>query len=283
MAAESRNDFSRPVADALAKRAAFICSNPDCRVLTIAPSGESESMFLYMGKAAHINAAAPRGPRYDAAMTPEERKAPSNGIFLCSNCADMIDKNGGLDFPVQRLRRWKEDHDKWVAANLNKRGSGRGGDGGGGTIIGDRGTIIGGRGGHGGIGGSGGKGGSGLIRGDDGLIVGGDGGNCATPDGRGGRGARGPTERFGFSTDTWGYGRGGAGGNDPEYNRRIALLKTIRGEYLAKFPQDAAYIEAGVEYVPIDWINQRLVGLRENWRVDAGPNGYILPALTGES
>jgi hypothetical protein len=53
----------------------------------------------------------------------------------------------------------------------------------------------------------------------------------------------------------------------------------IRGEYLAKFPQDTTYIEAGVEPVPIDWINQRLVELRENWRVDTGLNGYILPAL----
>ena len=252
MAAEARNDFTKPVADALGKRAAFICSNPDCRVLTIAPSEESESKFLYMGKAAHICAAAPGGPRYDAAMTPEQRKAPSNGIFLCSSCADIIDKNGGLDFPVQRLRRWKEDHFRWVAANLNMRGYGRGGDGGGGTIVGDRGTIIGGRGGDGGIGGSGGKGGSGFIRGDDGLIIGGEGGSCATPDGRGGRGARGPTERLGFPTETWGYGRGGASRNQREYDRRIALLKAIRGEYLAKFPEDAPFIEAGVEQVSID-------------------------------
>lgn len=278
--AESRDDFPKPVADALGKRAAYICSNPDCHVLTIAPSDESESKFLYIGKAAHICAAAPGGPRYVVEMTPEERKAASNGIFLCSNCADMIDKNGGIDFPIHRLRRWKDDHERWVAANLNKRRGGVGGDGGGGTITGDRGTIIGGRGGDGGIGGTGGKGGSGSIRGDDGLIIGGGGGSCATPDGRGGKGPRGPTERFGFSTDTWGYGRGGSGGNQPEYNRRIALLKTIREEYIAKFPQDALYIEAGVEPVPIDWINQRLVELQENWQVDTGLNGYILPALT---
>jgi hypothetical protein len=283
MAVDSRDDFLKPVSDALAKRAAYICSNPDCRVLTIAPSDEADSKFLYIGKAAHIRAAAAGGPRHDPAMTPDERKAASNGIFLCSSCADMIDKNGGLDFPVQRLRRWKDDHDRWVAENLNKRGGGKGGDGGGGTIIGDRGTIIGGRGGDGGVGGggSGGKGGSGLIQGDDGLIIGGDGGSGATPDGRGGRGARGPTERFGCSTHVWGYGRGGSGRNHTEYDRRIALLKTIRGEYLAKLPQDAPCIEAGVEPVPIDWINQRLVELRENWRVDTGLNGYILPALTG--
>jgi hypothetical protein len=278
--AESRDDFPKQVADALGRRAAFICSNPDCRVLTIAPCEESESKFLYIGRAAHICAAAPGGPRYDAAMTTEKRKAASNGIFLCSSCAEMVDKNGGLDFPVQRLRRWKEDHDRWVASNLNKRGGGRGGDGGGGTIIGDAGTIIGGRGGDGGVSGAGGKGGSGFIRGEDGLIIGGDGGSCATPDGRGGRGARGPTERVGLPTDLWGYGRGGSGGNHPEYNRRIERLRTIRGEYLAKFPDDAPYIEAGIEPVPIDWINQRLLELGQSWRVDTGLNGYILPALS---
>ncbi len=33
----------------------------------------------------------------------------------------MIDKNNGLDFPVDRLQDWKKDHEKWVAANLNKQ------------------------------------------------------------------------------------------------------------------------------------------------------------------
>lgn len=192
--AECRDDFSKPVADALGKRAAFVCSNPDCRILTLASSDENESKFLYIGKAAHICAAAKGGPRYIAEMTPEERKSASNGIFLCSNCADMIDKNDGIDFPVERLRRWKDDHEKWVAANLNKRKGAIGGIGGGGTVIGNRGTIIGGRGGDSGPYGPGGDGGSGFIQGDDGLIIGGDAGSGGTPDGRGGRGARGPTE-----------------------------------------------------------------------------------------
>ncbi len=276
---KSRDDFSKVVADALGKRAAFICSNADCRVLTLAPSDENESKFLYIGNAAHICAAAKGGPRYIAEMTPEERKAATNGIFLCSNCAEMIDKNNGIDFPVELLRRWKEDHEKWVAVNLNKRRGGKGGDGGGGTIIGNRGAIIGGQGGDGGTEGTGGKGGSGFIHGDDGLIIGGDGGSCATPDGCGGRGARGPTERFGFSTTTWGFGRGGSGTNHPEYNRRIELLNTIRTEYLDKFPEDVPFIEAGVDHVPVDWVNQRLEELGKNWRIEMGSRGYILPPL----
>jgi hypothetical protein len=281
-----RDDFLKGVTNGLRMRAAFICSNPDCRKQTIAPSDEDETKYLYLGKAAHITAAANGGPRYDPNMSPEERRSISNGIFLCSNCADLIDKNKGRDFAVETLKAWKIDHEKWVSANLNKRPGGIGGEGGSGTIIGNRGVVIGGRGGdggNGGVAGVGGKGGSGFIQGDDGLIIGGDGGSCYTADGRGGRGARGPTERFGFPAEIWGYGRGGAGTNHPEYDRRIQLLTQFRNDYRARFPGDAPYIDAGVDIVPIDWINQRLAECREVWRVEIGQCGYILPALTGYS
>jgi len=84
---------------------------------------------------------------------------------------------------------------------------------------------------------------------------------------------------LGFATYTWGFGRGGSGTNHPEYDRRIALLRTIRTDYMVKFPQDVPFIDAGVDPVPVDWINQRLEELEESWRVEAGPRGYLLPAL----
>ena len=188
----TRDDFPRSVIDALGKRAAFICSNRDCRAQTLAPSEAEPTKYLYIGKAAHICAAAKGGPRYRSNMSAADRAAIGNAIFLCSGCADMIDKNNGADFPEEILRQWKFDHEAWVTQNLNKRGTGIGGDGGGGTIIGNRGTVIGGRGGDGGVSGIGGKGGSGFIQGEAGLIIGGDGGSAVTTDGRGGRGARGP-------------------------------------------------------------------------------------------
>ncbi len=280
--AVKRDDFSKSVIEALGKRASFICSNPDCRAQTLAPSESEEGKYLYIGKAAHICAAAPGGPRYYPEMSPEDRCAITNGIFLCSNCADLIDKNNGADFPAARLHEWKVIHEKWVSENLNKRTQGRGGEGGSGTIVGNRGTIIGGRGGDGGIAGFGGKGGGGTIKGDDGMIIGGDGGSCPTPEGRGGQGARGPTERFGFSTNIWGFGRGGSGSNHPEYNRRLDLLQTIRSEYMDKFPDEVAYMEAGVDQVPVDWINQRLVELNESWQIQLGTSGYLLPPLSDE-
>jgi hypothetical protein len=151
--------------------------------------------------------------------------------------------------------------------------------GGSGFIIGNRGTVLGGRGGSGAVGVPPGSGGSGFIRGDDGLIIGGDGGDAGTPDGRGGRGARSALERSGAPTATWKYGRGGAGANDPEYDRRIELLRAIRTEYAQEFPDDIPYIDAGIDQVPVHWVNKRLEELGEPWRVAAGATGYVMPSL----
>lgn len=117
----SRDDFTQSVKNALAKRAAFICAKPDCKVMTLAPSITDEEKFQYCGKAAHITAASKGGPHYDETLTPNERASINNAIFLCSNCADLVDKNQGIDYPAATLRDWKAQHDNWVLANLNKR------------------------------------------------------------------------------------------------------------------------------------------------------------------
>lgn len=49
---------------------------------------------------------------------------------------------------------------------------------------------------------------------------------------------------------------------------------------MTKFPQDVPFIDAGVDPIPVDWVNQRLAELHEDWRVEMGSHGYILPALT---
>jgi hypothetical protein len=88
-------------------------------------------------------------------------------------------------------------------------------------------------------------------------------------------------ERMGQPTSTWRYGRGGAGANAPEYNRRIALLTTIRREFMDAFPEKVPYINAGVDPIPINWVNKRLKKLKEDWRVKMGDRGYILPPGAG--
>lgn len=97
--------------------------NPDCRSLTLCPSETDPEKCIYIGKVAHITAASKNGPRYDPSVTSEQRSSIDNGIFLCSNCAEMIDKNKGLDFPIDLLKRWKIDHEAWVKGNLNKSAS----------------------------------------------------------------------------------------------------------------------------------------------------------------
>lgn len=117
---KKRDNFNSATTEILAKRASFICSNPDCRCLTVAASEMDNMKFLYTGKAAHITAAAEGGPRYDKILTSEKRSDISNAIFLCSNCADLIDKNRGIDFPPTILLEWKSKHETWVRNNLNK-------------------------------------------------------------------------------------------------------------------------------------------------------------------
>jgi hypothetical protein len=115
-----RDDFSPRVKDIVQKRAAYICSNPECRCLTVAPSRVAPERFVYIGQVSHITAAASGGPRYDPTITAEERSSPENAIHLCAVCATMIDKNQGIDFPADLLRQWKAHHEAWVTENLNK-------------------------------------------------------------------------------------------------------------------------------------------------------------------
>jgi hypothetical protein len=56
--------------------------------------------------AAHITAASPDGPRFNAALTAEQRKAPENGIWVCQTCAKLID-NDPIRYSVEKLLDWK--------------------------------------------------------------------------------------------------------------------------------------------------------------------------------
>lgn len=117
---KNRDNFTQKVKDIIARRASFICSNPDCHSITSCPSETDLEKYIYIGQVSHITAASDGGPRYDPSLTSEQRCSVENGIFLCSNCADMIDKNNGLDFSIDLLKEWKRGHEKWVRENLNK-------------------------------------------------------------------------------------------------------------------------------------------------------------------
>lgn len=110
-----RDDFSQKTKEDLAKRVGYRCSNPQCRQLTIG-ANESGDGIISVGEAAHICAASPGGKRYDANMTSEERASIDNGIWLCRNCAAMIDRDEEA-YSVMLLQNWKRMAE--IEANQN--------------------------------------------------------------------------------------------------------------------------------------------------------------------
>src|SRR6185436_13906485 len=100
-----RDDFSEQTKRALALRVGYRCSRPECGALTSGPQVD-ESKALNVGVAAHITAASPGGARFDPQLTSEERISAANGIWLCQNCAKLID-NDVVQFTIELLQRWK--------------------------------------------------------------------------------------------------------------------------------------------------------------------------------
>jgi len=100
-----RDDFPRKVKQALAGRVAYRCSNPDCGARTSGPQADP-SKAVNVGVAAHITAASPGGPRFDSMLNSEERSSATNGIWLCQNCAKLVDDDA-TRYPVATLQSWK--------------------------------------------------------------------------------------------------------------------------------------------------------------------------------
>ncbi|HHQ4884028.1 TPA: hypothetical protein ACSP3N_000589 [Aeromonas veronii] len=113
-----RDNFTANVVRKVAERAAYICSNPSCRRITIGPDQATQNLSIKTGEAAHICAASSGGPRYDMSQSPQERKGIANAIWLCGTCADLVDKNDGNGYPIEHLRKWKRDHESLMKACL---------------------------------------------------------------------------------------------------------------------------------------------------------------------
>jgi hypothetical protein len=100
-----RDDFDANTKRTLAQRVGCHCSNPNCPKLTSGPH-EDPTKSVNIGVAAHISAASRGGKRYDAEMSPQERKCINNGIWLCQNCAKLIDSDENK-YSVDLLKDWK--------------------------------------------------------------------------------------------------------------------------------------------------------------------------------
>jgi hypothetical protein len=112
-----RDDFSPATLRALAQQAGYLCSHPNCRQLTIGPSEDRKSGVTMVGVGAHISAASAGGPRFNPALTRDERANEANGIWLCQLHAKFIDDNPGK-YTAEDLLRWKVQHLEWVFARI---------------------------------------------------------------------------------------------------------------------------------------------------------------------
>ena len=113
-----RDDFPAKTKELLAKRVAYICSNPKCQQATSGPQNDPKGS-VNLGVAAHISAASPGGPRYDADMTQEQRVDSSNGIWLCQTCAKLID-NDPKSYSRKTLESWKTAAERTASMALTQ-------------------------------------------------------------------------------------------------------------------------------------------------------------------
>lgn len=114
----NRDEFINTSKGIIAQRAGYRCSNPTCRRGTYMPNPANSMTAMNQGVAAHIKAASPGGPRYDTTMSPEQRKSPDNGIWLCQWCAKVIDAAPDA-YPVETLLAWKNHAE--IAASRDAR------------------------------------------------------------------------------------------------------------------------------------------------------------------
>ena len=109
MSGNKRDDFTIGTKRIIASKVGYRCSIPNCRKFTASPDYKDEDS-LNLGIAAHIAAASEGGPRYDRNMTQDQRKHENNDIWLCNDCAHIIDSDREA-YSTQTLlnfKRWAE-------------------------------------------------------------------------------------------------------------------------------------------------------------------------------
>lgn len=114
-AINKRDDFPASVKRKLAERSHYICSNPECKKMTVRPHTDPDKSTI-TGVAAHISGAKDgnKSIRYDPYQTSLERKSINNGIWLCHDCSDIVDKDEKV-YPAALLKQWKSIHEDFIS------------------------------------------------------------------------------------------------------------------------------------------------------------------------
>jgi len=113
-----RDDFDKKTKITLAQRVGFKCSNPNCRKLTTGPQ-EKITKSINIGVAAHISGADKGGARYNPNLSSVERKSIENGIWLCQNCAKLIDSDEKR-YDIDLLLEWKKLSEQAALLEIEK-------------------------------------------------------------------------------------------------------------------------------------------------------------------
>ncbi len=94
------------------------CAAPDCNNILLARDETTVT-----AKICHIEAASPKGARYNPQMTDDDRRHFNNLFLLCDECHCIIDnKENEKKFSVQLLKEWKRNHENKCRQNklINK-------------------------------------------------------------------------------------------------------------------------------------------------------------------
>lgn len=114
----TRDEFSAETRRRIAGRAGYRCSDPECQRFTLGPTIDPAGLFN-VGVAAHITAAAEGGPRYDEKLTREQRRHPSNGIWMCQTHGKQVDDDADK-YPKDLLMAWKKDAEERTLVELDR-------------------------------------------------------------------------------------------------------------------------------------------------------------------
>ena len=118
--ANKARDYKRTTIRRLDTLSGNQCAEPNCTKQLIA-----EDKVTIISKICHIEAASANGPRYNPAMTDDERRHYKNLILLCDEHHGIIDNKENEDkYPVELLAHWKENHEsKFLYSKLSNRPS----------------------------------------------------------------------------------------------------------------------------------------------------------------
>lgn len=115
---ELADKFKKSTIEIISKRAANTCSNPECKAITSGPASEEERSVT-VGEAAHVYGARPSSARHDPDMSPADRGAITNAIWLCRNCHKIVDADPTM-YPAAMLFAWRNNHEKFLIDRIGK-------------------------------------------------------------------------------------------------------------------------------------------------------------------